>query len=429
MRSRRLSPATFLAVAVLGTALIAGLIAGQAQPSAIAPDEPDLAVWAQQYPLEYQAYIKTEKTSEYVKYSPFGRYGGSEAFSRLDKYPELTRIFAGNAFSVEYREEQGHLNAIKDVFATKRLGDNKPATCLTCKTSDFQRIYQSFGADQYHGMLMKDVQPKYGKTLHPISCADCHDASKMDSPNKLRISRPAFTEAMARRGIDVSKASRNDMRTYVCAQCHVEYYFTAPGKTLRFPWDKGLAIENIEAYYDEIKFEDWEHAETKAPLVKIQHPEFELYSSGIHARSGVSCADCHMPPSKDSASGKAFTDHWIRSPLVNLKNTCTTCHDYDEKELRERVLTIQDRTFSLLTRAEKAILDAQDAIKASMAAGAKDEMLEKARALHRKASIRWDFISAENSMGFHSPQESLRILGDSIDFARQAEITTLKAAK
>jgi len=220
-------------------------------------------------------------------------------------------------------------------------------------------------------------------------------------------------------------ASRQEMRTYVCAQCHVEYYFKGTGKYLTFPWDKGLKIDSIEAYYDEINFKDWDHGETNAPLVKIQHPEFELWSTGIHARSGVSCADCHMPYKREGAI--KISDHWIRTPLVNLTNACATCHRLSEQELRARILEIQDRTFNLLKRAEKAILEAQDAIKTAIEQGASDEVLREARDFHRKAFIRLDFISAENSMGFHSPQEAAKMLGDSIDYARQAELAAYKS--
>lgn len=223
-------------------------------------------------------------------------------------------------------------------------------------------------------------------------------------------------------------ASRQEMRTYVCAQCHVEYYFR--GKTekyLVFPWAKGLKIENIEAYYDEIKFSDWQHEITGAPMVKIQHPEFELWSSGNHARSGVGCADCHMPYRRVGAV--KITDHWIRSPLLNVQNVCMTCHRQSEAELRARVLEAQDRTYQLLTQAEHAIVDAMAAIEKAMAEGVTHQALAEARGLHRKAQIRWDFISAENSMGFHSPQEAVRILGDAIDHARQAEIAALKAPR
>jgi nitrite reductase (cytochrome c-552) len=388
----------------------------------VAENEPDPAVWGRNFPVQHEAYIRTLRTSEMVKYSQYGRYGGSEAFSKLEKYPDYVKIFAGYPFSVEYNEERGHMWALKDVLETKRLGDQKPGTCMTCKSSDVPRLIQQLGAAQFYATPMKDLVERHD-IKHPITCADCHDARTM----ALRVTRPAFAEAMAGRGIDVGKAARQEMRTYVCAQCHVEYYFRGAEKYLVFPWAKGLKIEEIEAYYDEAGFADWQHAITKAPMIKIQHPEFELWSTGNHARSGVSCADCHMPYRR-SGSVK-ITDHWIRTPLVNIENTCMTCHRQTEAELRARVLEAQDRTFQLLTQGERALIDAIAAIESAMLEGVSDENLAEARALHRKAQLRWDFISAENSMGFHSPQEATRILGDAIDHARRAELSALRAAR
>ncbi len=386
----------------------------------IADDEPDPAVWGKNFPRQYELYMKTTKTSELVKYSQYGRYGGSEAFSRLDKYPDLRRLFAGYPFSVEYNEDSGHLSALEDVQKTKRLGDAKPGACITCKTSNFKRMNATLGTAKLYATPMKDLIAQ-NSPMYSISCADCHEPATM----ALRITRPAFKEAMSARGIDLSKASRQEMRSYVCAQCHAEYYFKGDGKYLTFPWSKGLKIDNIAAYYDEIGFSDWLHEETKAPLVKMQHPDFEMFSSGIHARSGLSCPDCHMPYKREGAV--KITDHWIRSPLVNLTSACGVCHRYSEEELKGRVLEIQDSTFSLLNRADKAIVAAQDAIKSAMARGVSDDALKEARALHRSAFIRFDFVSAESSMGFHSPQEAVRMLGDSIDYARQAELAATKA--
>lgn len=386
----------------------------------IADDEPDPSVWGKNFPSHYEAHLKTTKTSELIKYSHYGRYGGSENFSRLDKYPGLIRLFAGYPFSVDYREDRGHMQALADMLASKRLGDKKPGACMTCKSSQVPKLIKEMGADKFYATPVKELVSKYD-IKQSISCADCHDAKTQ----ALRISRPAFKEAMARRNVDLSKATRQQMRVYVCAQCHVEYYFKGEGKYLTFPWDKGTTIEDIEAYYDELKFKDWEHSETKAPLVKIQHPEFELWSTGIHARSGVSCPDCHMAYKREGAV--KITDHWVRSPLINLENACATCHKYSQEELKSRVLEIQDRTYSLLKRAEMAIISAQDAIYNAIKSGVPEKSLEQARKFHRKAFIRFDFISAENSMGFHSPQEAVRILGDSIDYARQAEIEAYKA--
>jgi nitrite reductase (cytochrome c-552) len=236
----------------------------------------------------------------------------------------------------------------------------------------------------------------------------------------LRITRPAFINAMTERGVDLSKATRQEMRTYVCAQCHVEYYFKGDDKLLTFPWSKGFQIENIEEHYDGYEFKDWTHKETNAPMIKIQHPEFEMYSTGIHARSGVACADCHMPYVRDGAV--KVSDHWLRSPLTNLNNACGTCHKQDEQALKDRVLLIQNNTAELLRTTEAALADAMDAIVAAQNAGATDEQLAEARQFHRRASMRWDFVASENSTGFHSPQEAARVLANAIDFARQAQL-------
>ena len=127
-----------------------------------------------------------------------------------------------------------------------------------------------------------------------------------------------------------------------------------------------------------------------------------------------------MPYVRDGAL--KVSDHWLRSPLVNVNNACQTCHKQDEQQLVARINTIQERTASLLRLNEEALLDAIDAIVAAQNAGATDEELANARQLHRRASLRWDFISSENSTGFHSPQEAARVLANGIDLARQAQL-------
>lgn len=387
----------------------------------IPPGEPDPAVWGVNFPQQYESWRKTLQTSTFDDYSKYGRYGGSEAFSRLDKYPDYRRLFAGYPFSVDYKEERGHANALQDMLSTQRLGDQKPGACMTCKSPEVPKLMQEIGVEQFYATPVKDMVEKHG-FQHSVSCADCHDATTL----ALKITRPAFVEAMASRGIDVSKASRQEMRTYVCAQCHVEYYFSGPNKAVAFPWANGLTIEAIEQYYDALNFSDWSHGETKAPMVKMQHPEFELYSTGVHASAGVACADCHMPYTRVGAA--KVSSHWVNTPLAHINTSCTTCHgQQSEDTMRQRVFAIQDRTYAQLQHAEQALLAAMDGIKAAMDAGVPDDRLAEARRLHRRAQLRWDFISAENSMGFHSPQEALRILGDATDYARQAELAAYRA--
>jgi nitrite reductase (cytochrome c-552) len=214
-------------------------------------------------------------------------------------------------------------------------------------------------------------------------------------------------------------ASRQEMRTLVCAQCHVEYYFKGEGKLLTYPWSKGLKVEEIESYYDEAGWKDWTHPTSGAPLLKAQHPEFEFWSQGVHARSGVACADCHMPYVREGAI--KISDHQVRSPLLNINRACQTCHRYPEEELKARVESTQDRVKSVMILSEDAVLALIADIEKAKQSGATDEQLKAARDFHRKAQWRLDFVAAENSMGFHAPQEALRILAEAIDFSRRGQ--------
>jgi nitrite reductase (cytochrome c-552) len=217
------------------------------------------------------------------------------------------------------------------------------------------------------------------------------------------------------------------MRAFVCGQCHVEYYFKGPGKVVTYPWANGLRAEEIEAYYDKEGFTDWVHAETGNKVLKAQHPEFEVWSQGIHSRAGVACADCHMPYQRVGAM--KVSDHWVRSPLLNINRACQPCHAVPEGELQGRVLAIQDRHHELLQRAAKATTDMLDAIVATKKAGVDEPALAKAADFHKKAQWRLDFVAAENSMGFHAPQEMARILAEATDYARQGQLEADRAAR
>jgi nitrite reductase (cytochrome c-552) len=244
---------------------------------------------------------------------------------------------------------------------------------------------------------------------------------------QLRVTRPGFLEGIkkvkAAQGIsdyDVNRdATRQEMRAYVCGQCHVEYYFKGPEKRLTYPWDKGLKADEILAYYEENGFKDWTHAESGAPVLKAQHPEFEMWNQGIHAKSGVACADCHMPYQRVGAL--KVSDHHVRSPLLNINRACQTCHRWSEEDLRQRVFTIQDRTFQIRNVAMDALMALIADIKAAKAAGASDAQLEPSRRHQRRGQFLLDFIEAENSMGFHADQEAVRVLALSLDETRRGQ--------
>ncbi len=379
----------------------------------ISNTELDPSTWGKNFPREYDSFLRTQDTT---LTTPFG---GAVKHDELGRNPALVRLWAGYAFAVDYNQARGHYYALTDQLNTKRIQVvSQPGACANCHAAEAPQLIAQMGWENFNHTPYNDLKDR----LHTASsCADCHDPQTMN----LRVTRPAFVNAMKARGIDLSQATRQDMRTYVCAQCHVEYYFAGDNKVLTFPWTEGLSIDNIDAYYDKIAFKDWVHKETGAPMLKMQHPEFEIWSSGVHARSGVACADCHMPYVREGAL--KVSDHWVRSPLSDLSRSCQTCHHESEQELKTRVVNIQQTTHDLTQRTESALIDAIDAIVAAQNAGASDADLANARQLHRKADMRWDFVSAENSTGFHSPQEAARILAVGIDLARQAQLEAERA--
>ncbi|MBP1691910.1 MAG: nrfA, partial [Bacteroidetes bacterium] len=391
-------------------------------------DTVDPAEWGKNFPRQYDGYRRTVDTVR-------TRFGGSEAFQKLDTEPALRRIFAGYAFSLDYREERGHAYMLSDQDETRRvLEREQPGACLHCHSSIIPAYRKAGNGDIQKGFedvcAMPYVQAR--KLVdHPIACVDCHDPKTMS----LRVTRPGFLNgikaAMRARGIENydpnTMATRQEMRSYVCGQCHVEYYFKGDRKTLTYPWHRGLKVEQIEAYYDSVGFADWTHTETGAKVLKAQHPEFEMWNQGIHARSGVACADCHMPYMRDGAI--KISDHHVRSPLLNVARACQTCHPQPEAEMTERVNQIQERTRQLMDRTETALLALYDEVAGARARGASASILAPALALQRKAQFRFDFVAAENSMGFHAPQEAARILGEAIDYARQGQVEAARSAR
>ena len=398
-------------------------------------DTTDPEIWGKNFPLQYDDY---KRTVDQVR----TRFGGSEAMprtptdadprsivaqSKLEEDPRLVKMWAGYAFSKDFREERGHAYMLSDQQYTERqIAAKQPGTCLNCHASTYVAMKKAGDGDLMKGFEKLNQMP-YAEAAthvdHPVACIDCHDSQTM----ALRVTRPAFMEGIAAlkasegvTGYDVNRdATRQEMRAYVCAQCHVEYHFKGDQKRLTYPWKNGVKVEQIMAYYDEIGFKDWTHAETGAPALKAQHPEFEMWSQGIHARSGVACADCHMPYKRVGAH--KVSDHHVQSPLLNVNRACQTCHKWSEEELKQRVETIQERTFRLREVAMNALMDLIDDIKAAKAAGASDDDLKAAREYQRQAQFYFDFVEAENSTGFHAPEEAARIFAESIDFSRKGQ--------
>jgi nitrite reductase (cytochrome c-552) len=394
----------------------------------------DPEIWGKNFPIQFDDY---SKTVDQVR----TRYGGSEAFprtptaadprsivaqSRLEEDPRLKTMWAGYAFARDFREERGHAYMLADQTYTERQQVQQPGTCLHCHASVYVP-YRNLGNGDlmagFHKMNQMTFADARKLVTHPVSCIDCHDPETM----QLQVTRPGFIEgikkvkeAQGAKEYNVNlMASRQEMRTYVCAQCHVEYYFKGQEKTLVYPWDKGLKVDDMLAYYDEVGHKDWNHAITGAPVLKAQHPEFELWNQGVHARSGVSCADCHMPYKREGAH--KVSDHHVRSPLLNINRACQTCHNWPENELRERVFANQGRTYNMRNLAMDALVEFITDVQTVGTNNIPAEQLKQVHDFQRKAQFFLDFVEAENSMGFHAPQEAVRILGESINFSRKGQ--------
>ncbi|MFQ3586605.1 MAG: ammonia-forming cytochrome c nitrite reductase subunit c552 [Fimbriimonadaceae bacterium] len=374
--------------------------------------ESDNAVWGASFPREYNSWQATKQDKTLTK------FGGSGFRDYLAENPNLVVMWAGYAFAKEYNAPRGHFHATDDVKNTDRRTAATPATCWTCKSPDVPRLMDRDGTAEFYAH-------KFDRYLteidNPIGCADCHNNETM----ALQISRPALKEAFQRMGKDIHQATHQEMRSLVCAQCHVEYYFKGKqANYLTFPWDDGMQIEDMEKYYDRTGHVDWVHAISGAEMIKMQHPDYELYSKGIHAYRGVSCADCHMP--YKSEGGIKYTDHQVRSPLENIANSCQVCHRWSESEIRTRVEGIQTNNRQMLDAVEDAVTRLHLEIGDAVRLGASKEELAFARDRVRRAQMYWDYVAAANGMGFHAPQEAARILVKALNFASEGRLAIQK---
>ncbi|WP_242135111.1 ammonia-forming cytochrome c nitrite reductase [Aestuariivivens marinum] len=386
----------------------------------LSENEPRNDEWGKNFPAEYQSFLQTTDTS-FVSFQ-----GGSAMRDMLDEDSRLVVLWAGYGFSKDYNQGRGHQYAVEDLRNTLRTGAPKgkgdgpmPATCWTCKSPDVPRLMNEQGIAEFYKGKWAD---KGEEVVNPIGCADCHDSKTM----KLTISRPALVEAFEAMGKDINQATHQEMRSLVCAQCHVEYYFdkNLPGKEripyLKFPWKDGMSVEAMEKYYDELNFKDWTHKLSRAPMLKAQHPGYETYLTGVHADRGVSCADCHMP--YKSEGGQKFTDHHIQSPLNNVANACQVCHREDADKLKLNVFERQQKSTESRLKLEDALVRMHVEAKKCWDLGATEEQMKDILMDIRHAQWRWDYAAAAHGASFHSPVETGRVLASGLDKATEGRV-------
>ena len=375
--------------------------------------------FASDFPREYETWKQTADTTFKSEFN------SSQAVDVLAQRPNMVILWAGYSFSWDYATPRGHQHAVEDVRRTLRTGapgvtegkQPQPGTCWTCKGPDVPRVMKEQGLANFY----KAPWSKWGdQIMNSVGCSDCHDSKTMD----LKPARPALYEAWQRVGKDVNKATHQEMRSLVCAQCHTEYYFKGDGQYLTFPQDSGITVEAMEKYYDAMNYKDYTHALSRAPILKAQHPGYEIHQMGIHGQRGVSCADCHMPYM--SKGGVKYTDHHIMSPLANIERTCQTCHRQSAETLRQNVYERQRKCNEIRNRVENELATAHIEAKFAWDKGATEAEMIPVLDLLRKSQWRWDFAVASHGASFHAPQEITRILSHSLDYANQARLKVAK---
>ncbi|QOY38522.2 ammonia-forming cytochrome c nitrite reductase subunit c552 [Anaerobacillus isosaccharinicus] len=388
--------------------------AEESQPmdTGLDPDEYFNTAFKEKFPLHYESYLKNMVNEK-------------EVISKSDPTiePYQPALWSGYGFSLEYNLTRGHTYALEDQIKVKRINDNSIGSCITCKATVVPLLLseEEFGDEFWGANFRGEILPRVkelaeggeseelGELGHiSIGCSDCHDPVTMD----LRVTRPSFTKAMERSGVDLTKATQNDMRSYVCGQCHVEYYFEPEKKEVTFPWDKGLRVEDMYEYYETIAIDqgfdaDWTHQISGTPSLKSQHPEFELSSYGTHGNAGVSCSDCHMPYQRVDGKKKISSHRW-GSPLKTVEESCRSCHaDKSATYLKDRVEDIQDRHVEALLEAQELNTISHYYVNRMITAGVPEAKIKEAQQHVRKAQWFWDIIAAENSKGFHNPNASI----------------------
>ncbi|CAK2153382.1 nitrite reductase [Vibrio sp. 10N.286.55.E10] len=355
----------------------------------------------------------------------------------LKEDPNMVIMWAGYGFAKDYNKARGHFYAIDDVRQTLRTGgptdENSgpmPMACWSCKSPDVARVIEERGEDGY----FEGKWARLGNEIvNPIGCADCHDTQSEGFKNgepALKVTRPYVERAFDAIGKKFEDQGRLDQQASVCAQCHVEYYFTGPTKGVKFPWDKGTRVEQMEEYYDGIGFKDWTHKVSKAPMLKAQHPGYETWREGIHGKNKVACVDCHMPK-VTKEDGTVYTDHKVGNPFDRFEDTCANCHTQSKETMRNIVSSRKAQVLNMKLTAEKQIVAAHFEAGAAWEAGATEQEMEPILLDIRHAQWRWDYAIASHGVHMHAPEIALEVLGTAVDRAADArtKIVRLLAKK
>jgi len=400
---------------LIATSLGSHVFAAESQTEHL---EPRNETFQQAHPEQYKSWQQTSESSELT--------------DGLKGDPLMVIMWAGYGFAKDYNKARGHFYTIDDIRNTLRTGAPTDAksgpmvmSCWSCKGPDVARFLEENGEDAYFtGKWAKGG----AEIVNAIGCSDCHDtrskAFKNGAP-ALKLTRPHVLRAMDTIGKPFAEQPRIEQQAQVCGQCHVEYYFTGPTKAVKFPWDKGTTVSDMEAYYDDIEFKDWTHKLSKAPMLKAQHPGYETWQQGMHGKNNVSCVDCHMPK-VENEDGTVFTDHKVGNPFDRFENTCANCHTQSKNTMLEIVATRKAQVLEMKLLAEKQIVAAHFEAAAAWDAGATADEMQDILQDIRHAQWRWDYAIASHGIHMHAPEVGLSVLGTAVDRATDARTKLIR---
>ncbi|NJD57052.1 MAG: ammonia-forming cytochrome c nitrite reductase subunit c552 [Nitrospirae bacterium] len=436
MKKKRITQAIFLVLITVGLMFLYGCPppkTEQVQAVKIADGEIDPAQWGKAYPAEYELWKKTDEPTPAGK-SKYKRGFDADkiTYDKLSEFPYMALLFNGWGFGIEYNEPRGHANMVRDQLDVDPSRVKAGGVCLSCKTPYAPKLEKEMTLEYYkkpYNEVLAQI-PEKDRNLG-VACIDCHDNKDMS----LKISR-GFTlvKALNDMGVDPAKLTRQEMRSVVCAQCHVTYSIPKDQEmhstSLYFPWQGSkwgnISIENIiKQLRSDPSYGEWKQNVTGFKMAFIRHPEFELFSNNsVHWKAGAACADCHMPYTKVGVH--KVSDHRVMSPLKNDMRACMQCHTESPEWLKEQVTAIQDRTVSLMLRSGYATATVAKLFEMAHKAQADGKnidkaLYDKAKDFYDEAFYRVVYIGAENSVGFHNPTEAARNLGDAVAFASKAE--------
>ncbi len=401
-------------------------------PVKIAEGELNPEKWGKAFPLEYDLWLATKdpKPAGKSKYKK-GFDTDGVIYDKLSEFPYMALLFNGWGFGVEYNEPRGHYYMVIDQLEIDPSRLKAGGVCLTCKSPYASKLMKDLGPNYFKDPYLEVHAkiPKEGQKLG-ASCSDCHNAKDMS----LRLERWTLQEAFKAMGKDSATLTRQEMRSAVCAQCHVTYVVPKDkdGNSVGvfFPWQGSktgaIPVENIiKVMRSTDSHMEWKQNVTGFRFAFIRHPEYEFFTlDSVHHKANVACADCHMPYTRVGSS--KVSDHNVTSPLKNDMKACQQCHAQSPEWLKSQVVAIQDRTVSMMNRSGYAAAVAAKLFELAHKAQADGKKLDqalydKAKDLYYEAMYRVIFVGAENSVGFHNPSEAGRICADAVALASQAQ--------